>query len=182
MGSHIKITRAIDGRSRSNKITFTAKRGQLVVEDGAAIAEAAAKNVFNPEVPWKLADGTKGVHLERDVVEGPLPLSFFMRDTMDESNEVSGFISPEVLHDNGDDTFSGYASARMVEEVELEGPDLIDDSIDDETAVNTEVSTKDGKICTVGAASAPAEVYGIIRAQLVPLEDGNVRVLVEVLQ
>jgi len=171
MASYIKVTRALDGNTRSGRITFTAKKGQLVVEDPATVATQG--NVFTPPVSWKLANGEANpAHLERDVIQSPLPLDTFVFD--------KAFTTPDVMSKQADGSFEGYSSARTVQEVELEGPDLIDASITSGTAAGTEVSTKAGKISTVGAAGGDKAIYGTIVSQLVPVEEGNVRVLVSI--
>lgn len=73
----------------------------------------------------------------------------------------------------------GYASARKIEEAEIEsasGGDLIDSTITGSTAVGTKFTLKGGKIATITGTEEPA---GVVRGQLAPVDAGNVRVLCE---
>ena len=146
MSSYLKVTRALAGNSLSGKLTFLAKRGQIVQIDGASVV--GKPGVFNPDVAFKLATGTKGFFLERDAIYSPIPLDqiLFNKD----------FGIPDVLSDDGSGGHIGYVSARECQEVEIEstsGGDLIDLSVDGNTAVNTPLTTKGGKIATMAAAA-----------------------------
>lgn len=171
LGSYCKVTRAFNGNSRSCKITFVAFQGQLVVEDPASMT--AQVGVFDPAVKWKLANGEKGVALlERDVIVAPLPLDYFFF-------ENKYFLTPDIMRDLGGGSYEGYSTGRTVQEVEFEGVNYIDGSITTGTAAKTPLSTKAGKLSTVGAATSPAEVVATLVSQLTPLEAGNVRILVQ---
>lgn len=135
-----KVTRALAGDAVSAQINFVAKRGQIVQINPTSAA--GKSGVFTPDTAWKLATGTRGFHLERDVIVGPVPLEQVAFDT--------DFLIPDTINP---DTSIGYASARKVQEFEVEGADLIDASIDGTTPVNTPVSTNGGKISLVAKAA-----------------------------
>lgn len=143
-----KVTRALPGDSVSGKITFAAKRGQIVQIDPTSVA--AKGNVFTPDTAWKLATGTRGFHLERDVIVGPIDLATIAFD--------KDFLHPDVVNP---DTNIGYASARKVQEFEVEGADLIDSSIDGNTPVNTPVSVNLGKLSLVAKAADKVFADGV---------------------
>jgi len=171
-----KVTRALPGDSLSAQIKAAndavagdkvAVRGQMVQIDPTTAA--GKSGVFDANVAWLLADGTRGFHLERDVIVGPIPLEqiAFMED----------FTHPDTVNA---DTKIGYASARKVQEFEVEGPDLVDSSLTNSTPIDTKVSSKAGKIAAVESGD---EVYGYVRAQLAPHDSGNsCRLLIEVLE
>jgi hypothetical protein len=165
----VKVTRALSGNSLSGKITFVAKKGQHVQIDDTTTVDKPG--VFNDDVAWKLADGTRGFMLERDVIVGPLPIGDVVFNT---PNSIFGF--PDVINP---DTLVGYASARQVQEFEVEGDDLVDSSLDGSTAAGTEVTLLAGK---VGLKGSGDEVYGHVRGQLAPLDPDNndFRLLIEV--
>lgn len=142
MSSYLKVTRALPGNSLSAKITFTAVRGLVVQIDPATAA--GKPGVFNPDVAFKKATGTKGFFLERDVIAPPIPLENLMFNKT--------FIQPDVL--NADSI--AYVSAREVQECEVEsasGGDLIDSSVDANTIAGTRLTTKAGKLATMAAAA-----------------------------
>lgn len=142
MSSYLKVTRALPGNSTSAKINFTAVRGVIVQIDGASAA--GKPGVFNPDVAWKKATGTKGFVLERDVIAAPIPLENLMFDKT--------FVQPDVLNASG----ITYVSAREVQEMEVEsasGGDLLDASVDGNTTAGTRLTTKNGKLATMAAAA-----------------------------
>src|SRR4051812_24236512 len=105
----LKVTRALPADSVSGKVTFTAKRGNIVQFDPATLA--GLKQSFDSNAAFKLANGTKGFVLERDIIQGPIPL--------DQVAFAKDFIVPDVLStSDGGSTFFGWVSARQVEEAE----------------------------------------------------------------
>jgi hypothetical protein len=172
MLNNMKVTRANEGDSASGKITFVAPRGCLVQIDGTASAGLPAAH--DPGLTWKKANGTRAYVLERDVIQGPLPLDQIMFD--------KAIGTPDTLRPDGGSGYEGWVSARKIEEAEFEGPDLIDASITGSTAVGAALSTKAGKLSLQGEVAAGDEVVGYLRAHLAPLEAGQVRILVEFVQ
>jgi hypothetical protein len=171
-----KVTRALPGDSLSAQFkapngslpgAVVGRRGQMVQIDGATAA--GKPGVFNSDVAWKLANNTRGFHLERDVIVGPIPFEqlLFLKD----------FLIADIVNQ---DSLIGYASARKVQEFEAEGPDLIDAGVDGATAVGTALTSKAGKI---GLKGANDELYGYLRGQLAAQDAGNAfRILVEVVE
>jgi hypothetical protein len=168
----IKVTRAISGNSISGKVTFAAKQGQIVQIKGSTTV--GKPGVSDSNVELQLANGTRGFHLERDLIQGEVPLEMiaFNKD----------YLTPEILSPDGSGGYMGWASARQVQEVELEGSDLLDASITSGLALNTELSTKAGKVSVRGTVGVADELYGILRGYLAPAVAGNKRILVEVAQ
>jgi hypothetical protein len=174
-----KVTRALPGDSLSAQIEagntaasgdIVAVRGQIVQIDAASIDPAVQSGVFDDRTKWKLANGTRGFHLERDVIVGPLPIESIVFN--------QAFLHPDLCNP---DTKVGYASARKVQEFEIEGADLIDSSLDENTAIGTALSSKSGKLSLKGTGD---ELYGYLRAQLMPEDPDNndFRFLVEVVE
>lgn len=173
-----KVTRALPGDSLSAKIQagggavsgdIVAVRGQMVQIDATSIDPALQSGVFDERTKWKLANGTRGFHLERDVMVGPLPIESIAFE--------QAFLHPDLCNP---DTKVGYASARKVQEFEVEGTDLIDSSLTSSTAAGTAVTSKAGKVSLKGTGD---ELYGYVRGQLLPQDSGNtVRLLVEVVE
>jgi hypothetical protein len=176
MTNYFKVTRALPGDSLSAKIQaaggagtgdLVAKRGQMVQIDPATVV--GQPSVFDTDVAWKLANGTRGFHLERNVVVGPIPL--------DQIAFNIDFNIPDLCNP---DTKIGYASARKVQEFEIEGPDMIDVSLDGSTAAGTAVTSKAGKVSLKGTSD---ELYGYLRGQLAKQDSTNTcRLLIEVVE
>jgi hypothetical protein len=168
----LKVTRAHPGDSVSGKVTFTAKRGQFVQFDPATLA--GKPQSFHPDVAFKLADGTRGFVLERDIINGPVPL--------DQILFLKNLLPPDTLSPDGLGGYFGWVSARKIEEAEFEGSNLIDASITGSTAAGTDLGLKAGKIATLVAAGG--ESIGRLRGQLAPQDPDNntIRIVVEFIQ
>jgi hypothetical protein len=176
MTNDFKVTRALPGDSLSAQIKaaggavagdIVAVRGQMVQIDPATAA--GQPGVFDSDVAWKLANTTRGFHLERDVIVGAIPFEqiAFNKD----------FTHPDSVNEA---TLVGYASARKVQEFEIEGPDLIDVSLDGTTAAGTAITSKAGKVSLKGSSD---ELYGYLRAQLAKKDSTNTcRLLIEVVE
>lgn len=153
MANLIKVTRAVAGDSVSAKVPFEAPQGLIVQFDSANAGS------------FKKADGERGFVLQRDVTaEGP---------TLSDAVFNTNLISPVKV--------GLEASARKVEEAEIEGDGLIllsgTGAISSGTAAGTELSTSAGRLY---AAQSGDEVIGWVREQLTPQDSGNnVRIRVE---
>lgn len=174
-----KVLRALPGDSLSALIKaadnaasgdIVAVRGQAVQIDDSSIDPTVQTGVFDDRTAWKLADGNRGFHLERNVIVGPLPLETIAFDV--------DFLHPDVCNP---DTKVGYASARKVQEFEIEGPDLIDSSLDENTAAGTPITLVAGKVAVQASGD---ELYGYLRAQLKPEDPVNndFRLAIEVVE
>lgn len=180
MSSSLKITRALDGVLISGKADFAAKQFQFVAVKNPAAAVSSAHEA--PE--FELADGKKGYLLTRRVLdnegasgeqEQPLANLIFGSSVDADGNTVDGLLTPNLKGD--------VVTARGgVLELEAEGEDYLDDSIDETATVGLLLTTAAGKLALASSPydSASEQVVGRIIGLLAP-EDGTnpVRILVE---
>jgi len=133
-------------------------------------------------IEFELATGRKGFVLERELLNATeIPLSNLMNIFPTGGTAAAGTLadiqSPELA--------GNHVSARKVQEMEIEGTDLIDTvtsgrALSGATAVGVPLTTLAGKIALLTDATTQ-ELYGYLRGQLAPEGTGAFRILVEVI-
>ena len=159
MANRFKVTRALPGDSISGKLASAAVAGQLVQIKGSTVA--GKTGVFHDAVEIELATGKRAFVLERDCLNDtklPLDTIFWNR----------GHVSPTLV--------GQHASARKVQEVEVEGSDLIHSgdaqALSAATPIHSEVTSVAGKY-GLRTDAATQELVGWVRGILGAQESGN---------
>jgi hypothetical protein len=163
--ANFQVTRADDGSVVSGLISVLAPRGAIVVHE----LDANGQTILKP------ANGQRGFHLEREVVNQiPLENVVFLVD----------FIHPSLINTT--------VTARKCQEVQAEGGDLIllesepdgqpgqgapvAGAISAATPLGTPLSTNGGKF---SVQQEGEELMGYLRAVFPPKGDGAFRIMVE---
>lgn len=162
MANYFKITRALPGNAVSALINFVAPRGLAVQFD------ATKPSTFGlGTAEFKKAHFTRGFFLERDVLsEISLEQSVFFKD----------FLTPEKV--------GNRVTARMAQEVEIEGLELVLTSGTGAMAANTTIGTElSFHLGRFRQKQSGEEVVGWLRENITAEESANVvKIRVELAQ
>ncbi len=161
MANLIRIRRRHDGQAIVGKVNFAAPYGLFVQYDETDFATPSLKK----------ATGTRAFSLMRDVVAQADLLSILEQSQLYPNSQPVR--NPVLIGD--------AVSASRILEAEIEGAGLLLTSgtgaLTGSTAVNAELSTKDGML---RAKQSGEEVAGWVRAQMTAEDTGNAfRLLVE---
>ncbi len=137
-----------DRHTETGKLAVAAVLGMVLVHKAGAGADGE----------FELADGEAGFFLTRDVVSAADAKAFFEADQL--RPDKAGFQSPFVV--------DGNVQVEDLDKFWVEGPALLDASMDADTPIGSSVTTAAGKIAEL-ANSETKEALGIVRDKVAAL-------------
>lgn len=165
-----KVTRARDGAVIAGKTV-------------SALASKPQGTLVRTKNPTASATSVNDDTVELELCEGKGPIAVLERDILANGADIP---LTELMFDNELLTpvrVGNQASARIVEELEVEGADLVQASggqaLSGSTAVDSELTALGGK-WALRTNRTTQELCGRLRGFIAPVHAGNVRLLVEV--